>query len=150
LTLDKEYPMERFDKYFTMVYMVLNIRNGHLVYSNAAHPAPVLLNAKGHLEVLEEGGSMIGLGGSVPFFQGVVNLKSGDKIVIYSDGLIEYQNENGEFFGEEKFYEFLKRNINLPIDKLTDKLFDELSKFGNNAKLRDDVIFLTFMYKGIS
>jgi sigma-B regulation protein RsbU (phosphoserine phosphatase) len=147
LTLDKEYPMERFDKYFTMVYMVLNIRNGHLVYSNAAHPPPVLLNAKGNLEVLEEGGSIIGLGGSIPFLEGVVNLKSGDKIVIYTDGLIDYQDENGNFYGEEKFYEFLKRNINLSIDKLTDKLFDELNKFGKNAKLRDDVSFLTFMYK---
>lgn len=150
LTLDREYPMERFDKYFSMVYMVLNIRNGHLVYSNAAHPPPVLLKETGHLELLEEGGSIIGLGGSIPFFEGMVNLSSGDKIVLYTDGLIDYQDETGDFFGEENFYNFLKNNINLPIDKLTDKLFDALSSFGKNAKLRDDVSFLTFMYKGDS
>jgi len=147
LTLDKEYPMERFDKYFTMIYMVLNIRNGDLIYSNAAHPPPVLLTSQGEMKLLEEGGSIIGLGGNIPFFEGKINLKSGDKIILYTDGLIEYHNTEGIFFGEEEFFKFLNNYIHQPINKLTDQLFKVLKQFGNGASLRDDVSFLTFMYK---
>jgi phosphoserine phosphatase RsbU/P len=148
LTLDKEYPMERFDKYFTMIYMVLNLRNGNLIYSNAAHPYPVLLNSQNKLELLKEGGSIIGLRGGIPFSEGMINLRSGDKIILYTDGLIEYQNNKGDFYGENKFYNFLIKNINQSINNLTGDLFNELRQFGNGATLRDDISFLAFGYKG--
>ncbi|MGQ9919938.1 MAG: PP2C family protein-serine/threonine phosphatase [Desulfobacca sp.] len=148
LSLDKEYPMERFDKYFTMAYLVLNRRNGALVYANAAHPPPVLLESNGGFRLLEEGGSIIGLGGSIPFFEGMVTLNPGDKVVLYTDGLVDYQNDRGEFFGEDRFYQFLKAHAAAPLPHLTAELFQTLEKFGNKSKLRDDVSFLAFLYRG--
>jgi sigma-B regulation protein RsbU (phosphoserine phosphatase) len=148
LSLDREYPMERFDKYFTMAYLVLNRCTGELVYANAAHPPPIRLESSGGLQLLEEGGSIIGLGGSIPFFEGRVTLQPGDKVVLYTDGLVDYQNDRGEFFGEERFYQFLKTHAAAPLPRLTAELFQTLEQFGNQAKLRDDVSFLTFLYKG--
>lgn len=149
-SLDKEYPMERFDKYFTMAYLVLNIRTGELVYANAAHPPPVLLRLAGEFRLLEEGGSIIGLGGAIPFFEGTVNLQPGDKVILYTDGLVDYQNDRGEFFGEERLYEFCQKQHAAPLQQLTDELFASLQAFGKNAKLRDDVSYLAFEYQGTS
>lgn len=149
-SLDKEYPMERFDKYFTMAYLVLNIRTGELVYANAAHPPPVLLRATGEFQLLEEGGSIIGLGGAIPFFEGKVTLQPGDKVVLYTDGLVDYQNDRQEFFGEERLYEFCKKKYAASIQQFTEELFASLHAFGNNAKLRDDVSYLIFQYQGRS
>jgi len=149
-SLDREYPMERFDKYFTMAYLVLNSCTGELVYANAAHPPPVLLRATGEFQLLEEGGSIIGLGAGIPFLEGRTLLQRGDKVILYTDGLVDYQNDREEFFGEERLYAFFQKNYAASIQQLTDELFATLYAFGNNAKLRDDVSYLIFEYQGTS
>lgn len=148
--LDREYPMERFDKYFTMAYMVLNFRTGELVYANAAHPPPVLLRAAGGIQLLEEGGSIIGLGAGIPFVEGRTALHQGDKVMLYTDGLVDFQNDREEFFGEERLYEFLTTHATASIQELSDGLGATLHAFGHNARLRDDVSYLIFEYQGRS
>ena len=56
--MDREYPIERFGKFFTMSYCILNVKDGTLRYSNAGHPPPVLLHKDGSLELLNEGGTI--------------------------------------------------------------------------------------------
>jgi sigma-B regulation protein RsbU (phosphoserine phosphatase) len=60
--LDQEYPIERFNKYFTISYLILDLKEGLIRYSNAAHPSPILLHMDGTLELLAEGGTIIGMG----------------------------------------------------------------------------------------
>jgi phosphoserine phosphatase RsbU/P len=146
--LDKEYPIERFDKYFTMAYMVLDVSNGRLTYSIAGHPPPVLLGMGGEIELLQEGGTIIGLGGIVPFAEGEKYLRKGDKIIIYTDGVVERQNEVGEFYGEDRFFDLLRNSKNFPIKSTIDKIFSTVINFGNNEKLLDDISLLGFEYKG--
>jgi sigma-B regulation protein RsbU (phosphoserine phosphatase) len=67
--LDREYPLERFNKYFTIVYLIVDVVRGRVVYSNAGHPAPLLLHGDGRLDSLDKGGTIIGLNGLVPFEQ---------------------------------------------------------------------------------
>ncbi len=61
--LDAEYPFERFNKFFTIVYLLLDIPQRRIAYSSAAHPAPLLLHRDGGLELLDKGGTIIGLNG---------------------------------------------------------------------------------------
>ena len=75
--LDHEYPMERFDKYFTFIYMLIDMRRGILRYSNAGHPPPLLIRTDGTVKELEKGGPMIGLNGALPFEEGRNSLGSG-------------------------------------------------------------------------
>jgi phosphoserine phosphatase RsbU/P len=146
--LDREYPIERFDKYFTMAYLVLDIDNGNLTYSIAGHPPPVLLGVNGDIELLREGGTIIGLGGIVPFAEGRKQLCNGDKLIIYTDGVVERQNDLGEFYGEDRFYDLLKNGIRLSINTTVNNIFDDVIKFGSNSKLQDDITLLGFEYKG--
>lgn len=65
--LDQEYPIERFSKFFTISYIVLNAEDNSIRYSNAAHPPPILLHEDGEMELLDKGGTIIGMGGIRPF-----------------------------------------------------------------------------------
>lgn len=145
--LDAEYPWERFEKFLTIIYLIINIRDGSLIYSNAAHPPPLLLHTTGSLELLEKGGTIIGLGGILPFEEEQTALENGDKILLYTDGLFEAMNGQGEIFSEERFHELVKDLSPLPIQTMLDKIVAAIIDFVDSAKLRDDVSLLGIEFK---
>lgn len=141
-TLDTEYPMERFDKYFTAVYLVINFTTGHLTYSNAAHPTPLLLHRQKGPTFLRQGGTIVGMGGVLPFDEETVELQSGDKLILYTDGVTEARNGSGAFYGEARLHEILEANKTLPIEALLTRAHDDMVAFGEQAPLTDDITML--------
>ena len=146
--LDMEYPIDRFEKFFTISYHVLNIKNGILKYSNAAHPPPVLLHQDGTLELLKEGGTIIGMGGILPFEEGERQLCFGDKLIIYTDGIVEYQDRKGSFYGEERFYMELQRLKDEPVSVIMDGIIESVMNFGEHNEPLDDITLLGLEFKG--
>jgi len=134
--------MERFNKYFTITYLILDVKSGLVRYSNAAHPPPLLLRRDGRLEVLEEGGTIIGLGGLLPFEEGEKRIDPGDKLFIYTDGIPEYENKRGQLYGQERFVEILQQLRERPIAELVDGVIDALMAYGDHHPPRDDVTLL--------
>jgi phosphoserine phosphatase RsbU/P len=148
--LDSEYPWERFERFLTIIYLILDIRTGHLVCSNAAHPPPILLHADGTLELLEKGGTIIGLDGILPFEEEEKALSPGDKILLYTDGTYELSNDKGELFGEERF-EILVKSLNgLAIGNMLDEIVLTIESFVQGGKLQDDVSLLGIEFKGVT
>jgi sigma-B regulation protein RsbU (phosphoserine phosphatase) len=147
-TLDREFPIERFDKFFTISYHVLNTKGGSLRYSNAAHPPPVLLHPDGTLELLEEGGTIIGMGGVIPFDEGEKQLRFGDKLFIYTDGIVEYQNEKGLFYGRNRFYKELQRLKDKSISDMIDGIIGSVMDFGEHIEPADDISLLGLEFMG--
>jgi len=146
--LDREYPIDRFEKFFTISYHVLNIKNGILKYSNAAHPPPVLLHQDGTLELLKEGGTIIGMGGILPFEEGERQLCLGDKLFIYTDGIVEYQDRKGLFYGEDRFYMELQKLKDEPVSVIMDGIIESVMNFGENNEPLDDITLLGLEFKG--
>jgi phosphoserine phosphatase RsbU/P len=140
--LDEEYPFERFDKFFTIVYVVLNFRTGSLQYSNAAHPYPLLIRADGSLETLDKGGGIIGVDAFHAFEEEEKQLYSGDKLILFTDGLIEAENDRGEFYGEDRLRSLLQELRHEPIQSILDGISDTLSTFTQGEKPRDDLSLL--------
>lgn len=145
--LDREYPIERFDKYFTIVYMIINIRNGTLTYSNAAHPPPAILRQDGEPELLEKGGTIIGLGGLVPFEEEQKVLNDGDMVILYTDGIIDYCNEEGEYFGMDRFLSLLDRSKHSGLPELLDVMMESIDDFGKGKDSEDDITVVAIGYK---
>lgn len=140
--LDREYPIERFDKFFTITYIVLNGQSKRILYSNAAHPPPVLLHPDGTLEFLDKGGTIIGMGGALPFEGGENQLRAGDKLFIYTDGIVEYQDEDGNFYGEDRFFDEMKKLKDEPISSMIDGVIASVMDFGKNNEPQDDISLL--------
>jgi len=148
--LDEEYPIERFGKYFTIVYLIIDRAKGRFVYSAAGHPPPVMLHRDGSCEILEKGGPIIGLGGDEnPFEEEEKVLVPGDKLVLYTDGVVEYEDREGAFFGSERLFGLLERVKDEPIGVILDRVFEDLVAFGGDARLHDDVTLLGFEFKGL-
>lgn len=146
--LDREYPLERFNKYFTIVYLIVDVVRGRVVYSNAGHPAPLLLHGDGRLDSLDKGGTIIGLNGLVPFEQEEIQLEPGDKILLFTDGLLEFENHQGEAFGLQRFQTALKQVASQPISRILDTAYETIRTFGGNSPVLDDMTLLGFEYLG--
>lgn len=145
--LDRDYPIERFEKHFTIVYAVLDTKDGHLKYCSAGHPPPILLRADGRVELLDRIGTIIGLGGIVPFEEDERRLTAGDRLVFYTDGVVECQNEEGELYGQDRFLSLLQGLKKEPIACILDNVLDSLKVFAGGARFQDDVTLLGIEYK---
>lgn len=146
-SLDKEYPIERFDKYFTIVYLICDLAGKTIKYCNAAHPPPVLLRNDGTLELLDKGGTIVGMGGIMAFEEDTRRFYPGDKIVFYTDGVTETERPGGDFYGVERLHAILQRRRREPISDLLDSLLDDLNAFAGDARRMDDVTLLGIEFK---
>jgi phosphoserine phosphatase RsbU/P len=144
--LDQAFPFERFDSYFSIICMVLDVREGVLTYSCAGHPPPVVIRSSGSVEFLDHHGPVIGADCNTPFTQKQLQLGDGDKLVLYTDGLLESHNSKGEFFGKSRFYELLKKYRNRPIRKIVDILNTHARDFRRQPKPDDDISILGMQY----
>jgi phosphoserine phosphatase RsbU/P len=146
--LDREYPFERFDKFFTICYLVLNTRTGEFRYSLAGHPRPVVVRKCGDLELLDAGGTIIGMSASTPFDEGTGWLEPGDLIILYTDGLTEGENPRGNFFGEDALNRSLRGVAGSDPEIACEKIMSDLIGFSAGTRFRDDVTLMAVRYVG--
>lgn len=149
LELDKEYPMERFNRYFTIAYIVFDIPTGAFSYSCAGHPPAILIPKCKSLKFLDRGGTIIGLNKALPFEEGFESLDPGDKVILYTDGVTEMKNENNEFYGIERLYELLEKKRSRPVSEIVNEIQLSLDIFGQGIKSQDDISVMCFEFKGV-
>src|ERR1700722_11580028 len=118
----------RGEKYATIFYCTLD-STGLLSYSNAGHCAPFLVSSDGRLRKLHTSGMPVGMLEEAQFQVVQMQLESGDKIVIYSDGLTEAENSAGEFFDTERLRACLRENASMGATELHQRLLDTLDAF---------------------
>jgi sigma-B regulation protein RsbU (phosphoserine phosphatase) len=101
------------------------------------------------LELLHKGGPAIGMGdfrllsGQVHRFEeGRSQLNPGDKLFVYTDGIVEYQNRDDELYGMQRFCETLEELWGASINDMVKKSIQSLMNFGHNAKPQDDITLL--------
>jgi len=146
--LDLEYTFDRFNNFFTINYVLLNTATGNFTCSSAGHPPPIIVRQNGALDVLTSGNPPIGtrdlrlVEEQITFPEEMRQLNSGDKLLLYTDGLFEYQNHQGEFYGNERFHRQLRDLKDRPVAELVDMLFQALMEFGNGRAPKDDISLL--------
>ena len=146
--LDREYPIERFQKFFTIAYLLIDVKDGTLQYSSAGHPPPLLLRADGTLQGLDKGGGVVGLGcDGIPFEEGAESLQSGDRIILYTDGVLEHENAQRDCYGQKRLQQSLEDNAGLELDEILESLMEDVMAFGQHPP-KDDVSLLGIAYTG--
>ena len=148
--LDKEFPMERFDCFFSIAYVMLNIETGCFVYCNAGHMPPLILRSTGHLERLENHGTAIGSGFGAVFRQEEKQLNAGDRLILFTDGLIENFGMDGERKGKGRFHAFLEKFHHLPTRVLIDKAFETADRQRVGTVPSDDMSLIAVEFKNRS
>jgi len=146
--LEKEFPFERFDCYFTIAFIQLNIRNGKIIYGCAGHVPPLILKSTGEIKELDQHGPIIGLGQDTPLEHYEAQLKPGDKVILYTDGLIDYFGEKGAIENKDNFYSTLSIVRNESSSSVVDQVMHRLKELRNTSAPDDDVSILTVEYIG--
>jgi len=128
----------RGQKYMTLFLGLIDVRRRALHYINAGHVPPVVVRADGSSLPLEEGGMVLGMFESVPYAEGIVELRSGDTLFIYSDGVTETFNPEGEEYGEERLMAAVKRCRGSDAATIQKTILSDLDSFAQGIKAGDD------------
>ena len=114
-----------------------------LRYINAGHPPPLLVqrNAAGEVAMLrlEEGGPVLGVVPGAAYRQGQVSARPGDLLVVYSDGVVEATNAEGEQFEEERLREVIRQNSTRPPVEIRDLVLEQVHRFLGDQRAQDDL-----------
>jgi sigma-B regulation protein RsbU (phosphoserine phosphatase) len=143
--LDAGYPFERFSNFFTMVYLILDTETHTLTYSNAGHPRPVVLRRGGRLKLLKRGGPFIGLAGiRLPeedegFMEEQLAFHPGDQLFLYTDGLNEYMNPEGDMYGNQRLHALLQDHAGESVSAMIAAVRGAWLAFGRGVPPADDV-----------
>lgn len=144
--LEDEFPIERFNNFFTIFFMVVNLRTGTLTYSSAGHPPALLLREDAPLELLDAGGMIIGAGAKIPFAEASMTLRPGDKLILYTDGTYEYMNEHEQVYGLDRFFTTAVAHRDKTITETIEGTFQEVLEHGSDLPPQDDISLLGFEY----
>ena len=105
-------------KFISFFYAVLDSANHRLTYCNAGHNPPLLVRADGSTTELEAAGAVLGQFPQWSYEQSELQMQSGDKLLIFTDGLVEACNANDEFFGEQTLIDIARENLNSSAEDL--------------------------------
>lgn len=129
------------DQFITFFYCVLDAKKKSLTYSRAGHNEPILVRRDGSHCKLESGGPALGILSNYDFEQGEVLLVSSDRLLLFTDGVIEAMNAEGEEFGETRLLELLAGNRKLTAVELQKSVTAAVSDF-TQGNFQDDVTML--------
>jgi len=116
-------------KFITLFYGLLDVDGKTLRYANAGHNAPILTRKDGAQVRLEEGGLILGIFQERSYEQGEIELRPGDRLVMFTDGVSEAVDGEGEEFGEERMAELSRCARQLSAEALRRRLLERVTEF---------------------
>jgi serine phosphatase RsbU (regulator of sigma subunit) len=141
--LSAEMPM---DMFVTCLLAVLDPETGHMRYANAGHNPPYLRTAHGVVE-LRASGIPLGLFPDLEYEEKEVNLVGGDRLLIYSDGLVEAHSPQREMYGFPRLRDEIAAipvELRLSGNAVIQRLMQSLSEFtGPDWEQEDDITLVT-------
>jgi len=132
---------ENFITFFVAVY---DYNERSLRFVNAGHNPPVLLQDGGKSELLSEGTTILGAFNPLPFLAtGFIEDLEDFSLFLFTDGVTETFNDQGEEYGIERLEAFLKSNQQVSLNKMHGDLLTDLDNFSNGRAFPDDLTFLS-------
>jgi serine phosphatase RsbU (regulator of sigma subunit) len=132
--------LEESTQFVTALYGVLDMKTGEFSYARAGHEPPLLLHRQGDVHRLpHQPGMALGLWEDIALDEFSLFLPKGSLLVLFTDGMTDCRDPNGEPFGLERIKQVLNGLVSLSAQAACDKLFDTLMSYQNGSKQDDDV-----------
>jgi sigma-B regulation protein RsbU (phosphoserine phosphatase) len=117
------------DRFITFFYAHLDGPSRRLSYANAGHNTPIVVHRDGSHRRLDQGGSVLGIFKKQSFEAETIELAPGDRVVLYTDGVTEAHDRDGEEFGDSRLLEVLQDSRDLDSQTAQEKIFSAVAKF---------------------
>jgi sigma-B regulation protein RsbU (phosphoserine phosphatase) len=135
--------------YFTMVYAVLNTKNGLLSYSFAGHPPMIWLQkSKSNCEFIEQDSFVAGMFDFADYHTDQVQLQPGDRVFLYSDGITEAEDQQENQYSEAGLKQLVLTLSNEPSGTQTDTIVTRVSAWSGAMQFDDDISLLALEWQG--
>ncbi len=124
---------------------VLDYATGHIDYVNAGHNPPLLLDADGDgtwTWLKQKSGLPLGLYSGMPYRAHSVDCHTGDKLLMYTDGVSEAMNKANELYGEERLEMVANRIAALPPKGIVEAVREDVDRFADGAEQADDITIM--------
>jgi sigma-B regulation protein RsbU (phosphoserine phosphatase) len=129
------------EKYATFLLGVYDEPSGSFTYTNAGHLPPVLVR-DGAGTRLDVNGTVVGAFPFSNYGESRVDLRSGDLLVCFTDGVTEPENEYGEMFGEDRLVDVVVRNAHRSEQEIIDIVIQSVRQWTASEELQDDMTML--------
>ncbi len=140
--------LDQSDYFITLFYLQVDIYKHQVKYANAGHPPPLFFDRKQNkFQELDAEGLVLGIRKDIIFETKTATLASGDFILFYTDGLIEAENADKEFFGLERVKAVLLQHAQDSPQRIINSLKAELEQFCLKTSFVDDITLMVFKYK---
>lgn len=131
------------EKFITFFIARYHIRKKRLRYLCAGHNPPFMFS-QGKIQRLDKGCTVLGAFPKIPAIEfGEIFLEDDALFMLYTDGLTDLQNEQKEYFGDEKVEQFILENGHLPVQDFNAKLMEQVNDFRGEMEFPDDISVLT-------
>lgn len=134
-------------RFITFCWGILNQRSKKINYVNAGHNPPLLVR-NGRISKLKKGGIILGVLKTVmPYESEEISLKKDDVIILFTDGISEAMNINGEEFSDEKLEEIAIDSASLPAKEILNRIRNEVVDFASGTVQSDDLTMIVVKVK---
>lgn len=131
------------NQFVTAAYVHLNADSSELRYSAAGHP-PMLLLRNGAVSEVMENGLILAIFSSAGYTTATRRLERGDRLLLYTDGIVEAANASGDFFGDASLRHCFQQSAKLPADQAADFILSSVQRW--SASQDDDLTLLVCDY----
>lgn len=135
---------------FITVWMgILEISTGKITAANAGHEYPIIGHAGGEFELIKDKhGFVVGGMEGIRYTDYELQLRPGDKIFVYTDGVPEAANKDKELFGTQRLLDVLNADMYAPVEEMLINVRKAITEFTPGAEQFDDLTMLTLEYLG--
>ena len=134
-------------RFTTAVLSEYNPLSRNLTYVNAGHNAPILRRANGTLETLEAGGLPLGIQSAAKYETARLELRPGDALIFFTNGVVEAFNESGEEFGNARWLSAIRDLPDWDAQQTLQFLIKRVDEFVGATRQSDDITCLVFRSK---
>ena len=125
--------------FVTLLYCTLEINTGYIWYSRAGHLPPIILDQNGEIVKIQvDPGQPLGVLEGACIDQEQILIPEDGLVLLYSDGVYEAQDANGEVFGMKRIIDELRTHMNESAQAICDNLWQAVGKYSGDIPHQDD------------
>ena len=141
--LNKRFQLDaETSQYFTILYGIMHMKTGKFQIAQAGHPSPIVLDGQGKGQLVGEGGFPIGWLPDLDCDTVNLELEKGGRIILYTDGISECTNPDGEMLGSDRLLKYAEKTKEMPLIDSLEGIIPRLVKWSDNVPFSDDISML--------